>query len=464
MRRRARSLVLPVSLIAVAILNLGVLDLIGRDLVADVFEKYDELGSSWIGVEHASRAGAKPKANATSLESDLSPLDGVRDTRSYWTIQNVVSGPRQSGPGGSMTFRFETQEVRILPEGEDALEDGSLFLLVRNEQEDTKFSRVPATLVQGRAPKAPGEILAEYDYALDNGLSLGSFVNMTFDPAPGFGEARKVSTANFTIVGFFDRGKSETFADETPIFLAAYDPRLVAQIERGQILTETKQIVLVESTLPKLAATVGRIRSALEAKGLTVATSDAVGGVIIALPGGSGTIEERSVEGSGTWNVGGPGFGAPDDVMLHANDEILGQALGAATKAGWWFRFLTVSAILLAMLGIGFVTASRERQIRREAALRQALGFSAVRLWSQWARASLALGLVGAATGLALVWILARTGLARPLLGVSIGSTLGPLVVTVPIVAVVACAIATLPTFRRVLRSTPADNLRLSRE
>ncbi|HUR24926.1 MAG TPA: ABC transporter permease [Candidatus Thermoplasmatota archaeon] len=458
MQLLTKSTVLGTTLVALAILNFSVLDQVGVGLVASVNDKFTDLGADWIGLQ-----AVNSTIDPEELAADVASIDGVQQTMTSWASTSIAFGQANAD-----------QSEWLVP-GPDYDLEAMPYLFVYQEDSDTQavFYRDTITWVSGEAPEA-GEAAVSTTYAEENGLQGGSSLYHAFDVSPFDADGRFNQT--FTVSGVYERAYSDPEGNPPEVVILGYDQDLVAQFTSTDRFGMYRHSVLVQGTLSNILSISDHVIDEAEAQGYEVSTDQfRAGGRAIGgrqgFPGGGGFGGQAppggrlQAQGPGGLPQGGPGgfpggagFTVPDIVVL-ANGDVLSSALNAADRAGTWFRLLTTSAVAMALLGIGFVTAAMERKVRRDVGIRQAVGFPIRRIWIHWATTATAMGLVGAVIGIGLVYALAASGTSNLLLGLDLTfrSSLGALVT--PIASVLAYALATLPTYLRVLRSTPAENL-----
>ncbi len=446
-----KSTVLGTALVALAILNFSVLDQVGVGLVASVNDKFIELGADWIGLQ-----ALNSTIDPDELASQFSSIDGVQATMTSWASTSIAFGAQTNADQSEWLVPGPGYDLATTP-----------YLFVYQEDSDTEavFYRDTITWVSGSAPQA-GEAAVSTTYAEDNGLQVGSSLYHAFDVTPFDADGRFNKT--FTVAGVYDRAYSDPEGNPPEVVILGYDPSIVDLFTSTSRFGVYRHSVLVQGTMSNILTVSDRVIDAAEDQGYEVSTEQfRAGGRAIGgrpgFPGGGGFGGQGGPGGLQAQGPGGGGFpggGTTPDLIVLANGDVLSSALEAADRAGTWFRLLTTSAVAMALLGIGFVTAAMERKIRRDVGVRQAVGFPIRRIWIHWATTATAMGLVGAIIGIGLVYALATSGTSNVLLGLDLTfrSSLGALVT--PIASVLAFGLATLPTYLRVLRSTPAENLR----
>lgn len=457
-----KSTVLGTALVALAILNFSVLDQVGVGLVASVNDKFADLGADWIGLQ-----AINSTIDPAELAAQVKSIDGVQTTMTSWASTSISFGAQAN-----------TDQAEWLVPGQDYDLAMTPYLFVYQPDSDTQavFYRDTITWVSGAAPR-DGEAAVSTTYAEDHGIQVGSSLHHAFDVSPFDVDGRFNQT--FTVSGIYERAYTDPEGNPPEVVILGYNASLVDQFTSTDRFGMYRHSVLVQGMVSNILSVSDHVIDAAEEQGYEVSTDQfRAGGRAIGgrpgFPGGGGGPGGQSgpggrLQGQGPGGPGlppggnggfpgGGGFTTPDLVVL-ANGDVLASALVAADRAGTWFRLLTTSAVAMALLGIGFVTAAMERKVRRDVGIRQAVGFPNRRIWIHWATMAAAMGLVGSTLGIGLVYALAVSGTSNLLLGLDLTfrNSLGVLIT--PVASVLAYGLATLPTYLRVLRSTPAQNL-----
>ncbi len=454
MRVLTSSTILGTSLVALAILNFSVLDQIGVGLVEGVDAKFSELGAEWMGLQLVST-----QIDPQELASGLASIPGVKQTLAYWTTT-------QAAP--STTGQPSMHQWVMTGDDYDLHRHPYLFVFQEDSETQAKFYRDGITWLDGTPPEA-GEVAVSADYADENGYRVGDPIIQSFGAFGGpFGQQTGWN-ATFAISGIYDRAYTDATSNPADVIFVGPDEQMKNALRAGFRGGQSRNITVVQATITNILDVSDRVVDYAESQGFNVSTEQfQIGGRTFGGRQGGGGPPPGGLGGGGQLQGPGgavPGQGpgtafSPPDMVLFANGEVLASALDAAENAGLWFRFLTSSAVLMAILGIAFVTAAMEKKVRRDVGIRQAVGYPVKRIYMHWAFVATTMGLVGAAVGIGLVYAISSLGLASPILGMDIGFRPSVGLLVAPLASVLIYALATLPTYHRVLRASPVENLR----
>jgi hypothetical protein len=444
MKLLTKNTILGTSLVALAILNFSVLDQIGVGLVSSVNDNFEDLGADWIALQTAD-AGIDSEAVAASLQN----VAGSKQIMTSTSWSQISRSP--TGISGV--------EWLIPGPGYGLDQEPYLFVFQEDEATGAAFYRDQIQWEAGALPGATG-FAASSDYVRDNARVLGETVSFSIGGNPFNGDS--ATPLNLTLEGVYQRAYADASGNAFDILIVSNGGDAADTIQTQPNLRQT---ILAQATLASILQASDALVDGVEKQGFTVGTENfQIGGRTFGGRQGGGPGGGGGFGGPGAQGGQGGQQTAPSDFALYANGEVLADALDAAERAGTWFRMLTASAVVMALVGIGFVTAAMERKVRRDVGIRQAVGYPVQRIWMHWAFVATTMGVAGGAIGVVAVYVLSATGLAETLLGIPITFRISIGAILAPVASVAVFALATLPTYAKVLRSAPSENLRVLSE
>lgn len=414
-----RTALLGVAIIALAVTNFALMEGMGLRFTEDVYEKYEELGSNWILVEHSIQLYTQPDQPVS-----FNPITLAESLRSDSLVREAL--PSWQGTHVNVGESAQNLRLHLLGPRYNLTEYPATFLAFEGEQADTTFLKNDLRLVNGSFPRAPGEIAIERVLALQHGIAPGELI-----PLRQNSQSRSFYLGNYTVTGVVTRERIGSVAEATPIILAAYTSDLAEQFQEKKMIGGfPSAFVLVEADLREILPAVASVQESLETQGYSL--EDA------------GDPRSR--------------------VEVRTNGELLSDALEAADRSRDWVRVLTGSALALTVVGLGFVTAAAARHERRRMGVLQALGFPGYRLHVRWGFRALLFGGLGGGLGATTAVVFSRTSVTSWWLGIRPVMEASSILALGSLLGVLVYAGSSLLPHLSIIRASAAENLRRSRQ